>query len=180
MKYVKKVKRETSYEIWASSRIEEGKAVPKDVDWARLAAYIDGEGTIGINRGRKRLGGFCYDPTLTVANSDMRLISWLVDTFGGKPYPFAKQKHSRRQLWVWRPATLDTHWVVEQCLPYFIAKRDQAEILIAFEKVRRPYRWNPKVPVAVMEEKDSMYSKLRELKSPAASERVALEVGYVQ
>ena len=54
------------------------------IDWARLAAYIDGEGCIsiksvaGYNAAARRV--FYID--LAVTNTDVRLLSWLRSIFG--------------------------------------------------------------------------------------------------
>ena len=55
------------------------------MSWARLAAFIDGKGSILISRVRPS-GGYAnpqHALIVNVGNSDTRLILWLKNTFGG-------------------------------------------------------------------------------------------------
>jgi hypothetical protein len=109
------------------------------IDWARLAAYIDGEGCILIAKRQ------CKDwprPYLyldvRVTGTDPRLIEWCKDNFGGSVH--TSQHHHSNPKGNWAPCF---YWVVgcrqanhilENCLPYFIIKREQAEVALAFQR----------------------------------------------
>lgn len=53
-------------------------------DWARLAAFIDGEGsiTIGKQADKRRKRGYRYFITISVYNTNRKLMDWLQKTFG--------------------------------------------------------------------------------------------------
>lgn len=108
------------------------------VDWARLAAYIDGEGCIRIAgvKGATPYSRRVLYIEVTVTNTDLRLTAWLKATFGGSVY-ISKQhknnpKYSPAAAWVTgsRHAAL----LLEYCLPYFIIKREQADVALAFQR----------------------------------------------
>ena len=102
----------------------------KSEDLARLAAYIDGEGYIAIERvGIKR----SHKMQVTITNTDVRLVVWLKDTFGGE-YRAKGKTNSRRRIWYWYAGSALADELLKACLPYFIMKRDQAEIAIAFRR----------------------------------------------
>ena len=56
-----------------------------EIDLARLAAFIDGEGCIGISSGprRGRMAVRQHSLIVTVTNTDLRLFRWLTNVFGG-------------------------------------------------------------------------------------------------
>ena len=73
-----------------------------DVDWARLAAFIDGEGTIFIQRAGAR-GPHCL--VVIVSNTSPLLTAWLETTFGGNVYfshSAALRARSSRICYSWR------------------------------------------------------------------------------
>jgi len=115
--------------------------------WARLAAFIDAEGCMGISRttlhtstGKDYWG---YDLKVSVANTSMKLMRWLVRYFGGEFRPKQKGKLSVKPCFEWFVTggyeKIET--VLLGTLPYHIIKREQA--LIALEWVRMRGQQNP-------------------------------------
>lgn len=47
-----------------------------------LAAFMDGEGTVSIGRQMFK-GKYNYSQRIRISNTDIRLIEWLVENFGG-------------------------------------------------------------------------------------------------
>lgn len=152
----------------------------KDVDWARLAAYIDGEGTIVIhtNRAQEALGkSRNHALTVNVTNTDPRMVVWIYETFGvGLAYQKPKspsivadmgagKKH--RQIHIWQVSARLASQILEGCMSYFIIKREQAEIAIAFQKTKVLHncgRRGDRTPPHVIEMRERMAHKIRELK----------------
>ena len=109
------------------------RPVPTDIDYARLAAYIDGEGNVDV----------CYKKCVktyfaqvVVTNTDPRLIVWLYETFGG----FIRHnswEHRQNRKWretlVWYITCKKAVDLLIHCRPYLISKADQADILFAFQ-----------------------------------------------
>lgn len=117
-----------------------GTVVPSEIDYARLAAYIDGEGCISMSVARKR--EWKHDSVsvfLSVHNTDPRLIQWCLERWGGRVY---KTEHNggkgKSRGWSdsygWRVTCQQAREILEVCLPFFIIKREQAEIAIALQK----------------------------------------------
>jgi hypothetical protein len=127
------MKRTYSKSGWCSPSFE--GLTPSPLDWARLAAFIDGEGSIlmntqqsaklGLERGRFYL-------RVTVANTDVRLMVWLKETFGGTFKDANTEKYYEGKNWKrayhWGASAHRGAWVLRNCLPYFIMKAAQAEL----------------------------------------------------
>jgi hypothetical protein len=151
----------------------------KDVDWARLAAYIDGEGCIGIipTRGQAmRRKSPNHHLKVFVANTDPRLLDWIFETVGvGMCYrlPNSPSLAANINSGKWKPrfqwwvTAKPAAQILEGCLPYFIIKREQAEIAIAFQKTKTFHgkgRLREHLPANVIQMRDEMASAIRDLK----------------
>lgn len=112
---------------------------PSQIDWARLAAYIDGEGAILLNRfsgqterqwsARKRIW-----LRIAICNTDPRLIIWCRDTFGGCIATESRSNNPKHNAcYRWFVSCRMAGWILENCMPYFIIKKEQAEIGLAFQ-----------------------------------------------
>lgn len=147
-------------------------ALITQIDWARLAAYIDGEGHVCIadqvhktaTRGQRRYG---YAKVM-IANTDPRLPQWLVQQFGGSVQ--VRATHSTRsghqQRWKpcyqWSLSNGRAAELLRYALPYFLLKREQAELAIAFQMTSR--RWGVKgTPDHVLAQRQELRTKLRAL-----------------
>jgi hypothetical protein len=140
------------------------------IDWARLAAYIDGEGYIGIANQVHRppfqgRGRYAY-ATIIVANTDPRLSEWLYKNFGGsvqqrKANPLFKGKPTNwKACFSWVLCNQRASLVLQHAMPYFIIKREQAELAIAFQATC--IRCGVKgTPAHVLEHREVIKSKLR-------------------
>lgn len=115
--------------------------------WARLAMAIDAEGCICISRTllKTRTGNdyFGYDLKISVANTSMKLMRWLVRYFGGEFRPKQKGKLGVEQCFEWfiTGGYEKIETMLLGTLPYHIIKREQA--LIALEWTRMRGQENP-------------------------------------
>jgi hypothetical protein len=114
---------------------------PTEIDWARLAAFLDGEGHLRIHEHyTKHARKHNWGPTLyvyvTIDNTDARLVNWLKSTFGGCVNIVRTGKISDpwKTCFKWTVASRYAAMLLERCLPYFIIKREQAEIALAFQR----------------------------------------------
>ena len=139
------------------------------IDWARLAAFIDGEGCIQINRqkqySKKAQPNWRphYIVQVVVTNTDPRLVAWCKETFGGFVVPQSKYP-KRRQAFKWCAHSKSCANILTNCLSYFIIKREQAEIAIAFRKTySKEYVGRGRsVPDAVIAYRDSLTAELKQ------------------
>lgn len=123
-----------------------------EIDWARFAVLVDGEGTIGIYREpRASKCGFGMRVVLSVSNADPRMMKWLVNTFGGNVRRTDKRNEPKGHFhkhWCfkWEVYSYVAHEMLVKCRPYFIIKGDQADTAIAFHEtnlINRGRRGNP-------------------------------------
>lgn len=140
------------------------------VDWARLAAYIDGEGCISIKsvHGYNAAARRVFYVDVAVINTDFRLTQWLKDTFGGSV--FMNKRHLNEPKWAptaaWNVASKHAIAILERALPYFIIKREQAETAIAFQATilpGRPYGCKGR-PKELIDKQDQFKQRLTDLK----------------
>lgn len=116
---------------------------PGIIDWARMAAFIDGEGSILINprsgtakSGSKTEGWYLK---ISISNTDVRLMKWLKDTFGGS-VNFSWQNKTSKKCFHWYAPSYRAAWILHNCLALLIIKRQQAEIGIALQETMGSYR----------------------------------------
>jgi len=113
-----------------------------EIDKARLAAYIDGEGTIYINvatglHGRHKTPQ--YRLSVVISNTDHRLMNWLKSTFDGSVYyvKYEKSKHlGKKPIMRWQMNERMAETLLKACLPYMIMKKAQAEVGLSFMSLK--------------------------------------------
>jgi hypothetical protein len=159
-----------------SHKVEVKLPADSSIEWVRLAAYIDGEGYIEIVSRDK--GTQAHSLKLSIGNTDPRLIVWLQDTFGGSTRRRLVTK-ATKMLFEWRVNGVDVVAILENCLPHFIMKRDQAEVAIVFGRLMGPKcgplvkgRWVQSVPPETQKTRTALMFKLREVRNNSC-ERVA-------
>lgn len=109
------------------------RSEPTAIDWARLAAFIDGEGNIRIRSRLEKSGATRLFLECSVSNSDPRLTSWIQSLFGGSVSVDLRQRNENcRPCFRWTAVSKMAGGVISQCFEYFVIKRDQAEIALAF------------------------------------------------
>jgi hypothetical protein len=144
---------------------------PSKTNWARLAAYIDGEGSICILRSldKKMTPGRVFAREamyVSIANTDPRLLLWCQKNFGGRVW-ISHVRTTSRPVLMWRVHARHASRVLEGCLPFFIIKKEQAEIAIAWQRTRiaTTNTWGRKgLPACVVMERADLQSELKRLK----------------
>lgn len=129
-----------------------------------LAGIIDGEGSICVDlqraNGKARKHDY-YCLRLSIVNTNKELMDWLKQTFEGNYY--AQKKHAgKKQCYTYRLFGDKLLNVIIACLPYFIIKRQQAELVQEFRKtVMGKTNWN--IPKEVLNLRYQMYLKSKDL-----------------
>ena len=107
---------------------------------AYFAGLMDGEGTFFIgnygNRDKKRGNGF-FQTVLKVTTTDKCVAEWLFHNFGGwhNEYTTAqREKNCKGPVYSWTCTGDRLTHLCEIMLPYLVAKRDQALILLEMRK----------------------------------------------
>lgn len=106
----------------------------------QLAAFVDGEGTIGINRTLLLSGGYSYSQRLLVTGTDIRLMNWLVDNFGGKfPKEQKRKRENHKDLYEWQLCGYKSYNLIKKIRKYLLLKQEQAdcamELYVKFTKL---------------------------------------------
>jgi hypothetical protein len=103
-----------------------------EIDWAKLAAFIDGEGTIVIIKARKHYTQL----VIRIANTDPRLPMWCFRNFGGKIYAYSG-KGKQRRYFTWATQSQKAENILRMCLPHFLLKREQALVALEYRDTFR-------------------------------------------
>jgi hypothetical protein len=115
-----------------------------EIDWARLAAYVDGEGSITIiESGRKRSHPF-RDVRVIISQSDVRLMAWLQSIWGGA---VSQHKGVNRPCYNWAIGGRRVEVILARIRQYLIVKPEQADIGMAYRATmtRSTRRLSPEV-----------------------------------
>ena len=110
---------------------------PMELDWAQMASFIDGEGSVCINTAHSKAGPTFY-LLITVANTDVRLMEWISFRFGGSYVRANTGKYYEgrnvKDSWHWTTSGNRAAWILFNCMPYFVIKKEQAEIGIRLQE----------------------------------------------
>lgn len=129
----------------------------KETELAYLAGIIDGEGSFYIGCTRSK-----FNSRLYVVNTDIKVIQWLKNTFGGLTYKRNSLKNPQwktRYEWIIEKAKIDSF--CKKIIPYLIIKKEHANIMIkfrsTFQEIRRP------VPIETMSLRFELMNELKKL-----------------
>lgn len=99
------------------------------IELAQMATFLDSEGSIVISN----RGDGSYSIRIQVSNTDIRLMMWLKERFGGG-FSAVRAANARcKPSFIWGTNCRKAATVLQQCLPYFILKREQAEVALAYQ-----------------------------------------------
>lgn len=103
-----------------------------------LAGIIDGEGCITIGRGFRPNGTINYNAILMVTNTDLKVIKWLHEQFGGSYYKSKPNNFVSKESYRWRMLKkAEIELMLLAIIPYLIIKKEQAKILLEFVRLTR-------------------------------------------
>ncbi len=144
--------------------------MPTEVDWARLAMAIDAEGTIDIQvyRDKSTKPGKVYvgdRMRVLIANTDPRLPLWCQQKFGAhiSRCKYQYKKH-HRPCFKWIIMANKALFVLQNCLPYLLLKKDQAELAIAWQLTKTRKYARKGVPEAVRANRIALDTEIKRLK----------------
>jgi len=142
-----------------------------DTDWARLAAYIDGEGCISLNRTKRKDGEcYAYRPTITIGNTSFALMDWLRFMFNFSIYTRRTNAQShfgnKTNYYAYTSHKASIITILNNVLPFLIVKADHAITLLTFWSDKEAL-WisGAKVPEFVEEKRFQIYLRMRSLNS---------------
>lgn len=105
-------------------------------DLAYFAGIIDGEGCFCLHKSGVR---DVFNSSLSVGNTDPRMIHWIHDRFGGRILRRQFAARTRCKVFYhWRLLARDLESVITAVIPYLVVKREQAELMLAYRKTIVP------------------------------------------
>ena len=118
---------------------------------AYFAGILDGEGCIDARVIPATKQG--YNQMLiriVLTNTDWRLLSWIVENFGGKLRLKSKRETQYKTIWEWSCKHEYVVKLLHLVMPYLIVKREEAELALRLRATVKPGR----------KEKDWAYRKM--------------------
>ncbi len=107
-------------------------------DLAYMACFIDGEGTICITNPSSR-NGASFGLLICVTNTHRGAIDWCLECFGGAINTRHGNHPVYRPCHIWKTTGARAAAVLQQLLPYFKIKKEQALIGLAFQERLEAY-----------------------------------------
>lgn len=104
---------------------------PSETDWAYLAGFFDGEGTITASVGRD------WRPRLKVTQRTSYVIEHLYYLFGVGSFRTYLNQRDQKTVYAWEVGRKqEVRYLLQGMLPYLIVKEEQAELALWASSLR--------------------------------------------
>lgn len=94
--------------------------------------------------------------SVVITNTNPLLLTWLQTTFGGSVFLVKTNHLGKRQIMRWQLNERQAFTALEMCLPYFVTKKQQAEVGIAFQQLKDKNWSRKKVSDEVIAKRDQL------------------------
>jgi len=132
-----------------------------------LSGILDGEGWFSIQRTRRTTNelNVSYMPVIGVANTNIKLMNWLVEKFGGKiiTLKYNPKGFGIKQRYEWRLNSTETRKLMPQVIPFLLLKKEQAKLLLKIGNLHSTNFRGRGVPEKIKFKREELYLKLRKL-----------------
>lgn len=145
-----------------------GKVKVEDLAYA--AASLDCEGFITISRHINSKGWQEMSVRIGIANTNYKLMRFLLDNFGGREHAESPRKLAKRVIYRWQLSALKATSFLKLIRPYLKLKSAQADLALKFQEV--------KIDLS-RKERDQYWLSIKALNSgepPAETERQKAEL----
>lgn len=115
---------------WRSEEFDGLK--PIVYDWCRMAAFIDGEGTVDINTCGSKADR--YIVRVLIGNTNPNLVIWLKRTFGGNVIYRVNRNPKAKNSYIWSCTAARASWILYNCLPWLLLKGQQAQLMMELQE----------------------------------------------
>jgi len=140
---------------------------PSTEQLAYLAAIIDGEGCITIERTAPRPPRYPrsrYWITVVAANTNYRLMEHLDSIWPGFGIYVMKAQHGNRKTqYVWRSSNRKALALLQAIRPYLILKGEQADVLMEFQHGVTTRNYGKLMPQSETDRREALYQRIRVL-----------------
>jgi len=136
------------------------------VEAAYIAGFLDGEGTISLNKSHtydeKRRT--TYHLRVRITNTFPGIIDWIAQKVGhGNVYIKKTYCDANKQAWEWSLSGIRAVKLLEQLYPYLKVKKLQAEVAFEFSKTLRNSNRYKRLSNNVINIRDNLKTKLTKL-----------------
>jgi hypothetical protein len=144
--------------------------------YAYLAGIIDGEGTIRIGatkpNSKNPLWNIRYYAAISVGMSEKKVIEKFEQTFGTNTNMYVECIPNRKTMYRWGTSgTQNMIDIIKKLLPYLIAKREQAKLVLKFCENKKVdgFRRNKGLPKKELQRREEIYLKVKKLNAVGAA-----------
>lgn len=140
---------------------------------AYLAGIIDGEGHISIDRSKtcpQKRRNPRYQAEVTVVNTDLKLMEFLIENVGGSFRARKKIKEWHKETYQWKVASTTARDLCVRLIPYLVLKKEQAKCIV---QLYEECNFNMRVLNAdELNKRESIYQKLYALTDSRRPQRL--------
>lgn len=140
------------------------KRLKEAINWARIAALLDGEGQIGLQQLPSKLyKTVTYNCNISISNTNKDILDWIENTIKlGKVKDRVQQKENWKTCHRWRLEINEMEYFLNQIIQYLIIKQKQAKWMLIWLKEFKDY--SPKTPpLEVQQRRQFIYEQLKRL-----------------
>ena len=107
---------------------------------AYFAGILDGEGNVEVHyRHHNTIG-----TRLTISNTSLEVMNWLLGNFDGTVYARRSENSSRKTIYNWRISGEKARDLLKLVLPYLVIKVEQAKLVLRFWELREKWGVTPR------------------------------------
>jgi len=139
----------------------------EEINWARLAMAIDGEGSISIAKQVKRDAirhyPYQYSLLVSVYNTNYILVDWVQYHFGASIAKTDRRVNNHKAEYAAYFRGQDAALVIENVMPYLLLKQEQAEVALEFQSTVRAYGNRTPLSPETLDYREQLYLKMKSL-----------------
>lgn len=111
--------------------------------------------------------GNVYGTQLQIGNTDLLLMQWIQDHFGGSLNLEQRSNAKHQPVWRWLASMSDLDLILSSLIPYLKTKKRQAELFVAYRRtVNRERHVTARKSASVESERKQIHTELSALKRP--------------
>jgi hypothetical protein len=135
---------------------------------AYTAGITDGEGYIGIRKGKPKPNrkNFSYDLTVAIAMTDKNIIEWIYDNFGGGSCFSKLRNPQHKSIYRWAIWNNEAEIFLRKIQPFVRVKSKQIEVgLLLCKSIKEGRNLEHKkgVPLEMLCLRENLYLQMRQL-----------------
>jgi hypothetical protein len=142
-----------------------------ETQMAYLAGMIDGDGHVGVYKTMGR-SNMRYRARVCVINTDVRLINWLLEVFGGFVKNNKSKNKNHKDRFVWQLADNDADEVLSLIRPFLVIKAEQTDLVLAYRKLQKISKTKPGYTNISTDTRELVYQTMKQLNRRGPSESV--------